>query len=124
MNFRLFIAGAFGAFALGMATPAAAGECGYDYCWGAVGFGPGGAYGWAHSYASQQEAWNAVQSNCGGNCTQIKTFYNSCGAIAAGARDGWGWGYAPSRAEAERIAMGYCRQYDTGCHVRAWACSF
>lgn len=24
---------------------AAAGDCGYQYCWGAVGFGPNGAYG-------------------------------------------------------------------------------
>ena len=92
--------------------------------WGAVGFGPGGAYGWAHSYGTEQEAYNAVQSSCGWDCTQVKTFYNTCGAIAAGSNLGWGWGYAGSRAQAEGIAMNYCDQYDYGCYVRAWACSF
>jgi len=107
-----------------LAGPVAAGQCGYQYCWGAVGFGPGGAYGWAHSYASENEAYNAVQGSCGWDCTQVKTFYNSCGAIAAGANNGWGWGYAGSRAQAEGIAMDYCDQYDYGCSIRAWACSF
>ncbi|WP_397541571.1 DUF4189 domain-containing protein [Roseovarius salis] len=112
------------AMATVLAAPAGAGQCGYQYCWGAVGFGPYGAAGWAHSYASQAGAYNRVFQECGGNCTQIKTFYNSCGAIAAGANNGWGWGTAQSRAQAQNIAMGYCNQYDVGCSVRAWACSF
>ena len=123
MKFRLTISGVISALALA-AGPAAAGQCGYQYCWGAVGFGPGGAYGWAHSYASQQEAYNRVYQECGGNCTQIKTFYNTCGAMAVGANNGWGWGHSPSRAGAENSAMGYCNQYDYGCSVRVWACSF
>ena len=42
MKFRLTISGVISALALA-AGPAAAGQCGYQYCWGAVGFGPGGA---------------------------------------------------------------------------------
>ncbi|MEQ9260188.1 MAG: DUF4189 domain-containing protein [Roseovarius sp.] len=112
---------AFGAF---LAGPAAAGQCGYQYCWGAVGFGPGGAAAWATSYSSEQGAYNRAYNECGGACTQIKTFYNTCGAIAAGNNDGWGWGHSPSKQGAINIAMGYCNQYDYGCSVRAWACSF
>lgn len=123
MKTRSVISGAVAALAFA-AGPVAAGQCGYQYCWGAVGFGPGGAAGWAHSYPSQQDAYNAVQSNCGWDCTQIKTFYNTCGAIAVGANDGWGWGHSPSRAGAESLALGYCNQYDYGCSVRVWACSF
>ncbi len=88
-----------------MAGPAPAGQCGYDLCWGAVGFGPNGAYGWAHSQFSEQEARWAVQDGCGGNCNIIQTFYNSCGAIASGATGGWGWGTGASRVEAEANAM-------------------
>ena len=107
-----------------LATAAAAGNCGYQYCWGAVGFGPGGAWGWAADYASEQAAWNRVNAECNGSCTQIKTFYNTCGAIAAGYNDGWGWGHAPTKQGAMNIAMSYCNQYDAGCSIRAWACSY
>lgn len=123
MKIRALVAGGATALALA-ATSAVAGQCGYQYCWGAVGFGPGNAWGYAHSYASQQAAYNRVHQECGGNCTQIKTFYNTCGAIAAGANNGWGWGHAPSRQQAQNIALGYCNQYDNGCTIRAWACSF
>ena len=105
------------------AGAASAGQCGYDYCWGAVAFGPGGAYGWAHSHWSETDAYNAAQDGCSWNCTEVKTFYNTCGAMAVGVNDGWGWGYSPTRAGAENIAMGYCNQYDYGCSVRVWACS-
>ncbi|GAB4306458.1 MAG: hypothetical protein Kow0058_18860 [Roseovarius sp.] len=124
MRFKPIIAGVASALCICAAVPALAGQCGYDKCWGAVGFGPGGAWGWASGKPSQQAAISTVQRNCRGNCTQIKTFYNTCGVIAAGNMNGWGWGYSQSRAQAEKIALGFCRRNDTGCRVRAWACSF
>ena len=42
------------------AGAASAGQCGWDYCWGAVGFGPGGAYGYAYSHYSETDAYNAA----------------------------------------------------------------
>jgi len=100
-----------------------AGHCGYQRCWGAVGFGPYGASAYSHSYNSQYQARRRVNRECEGNCTVIKTFYNTCGAIAAGSDDGWGWGYAPSRNAARQLALRYCRQNSYNCSVRAWACS-
>ena len=61
---------------------AVAGSCGYDRCWGAVAIGPNGQ-AWAHSYSSERAAINAIANNCRGRCSTIKTFYNTCGAIAS-----------------------------------------
>ena len=100
-----------------------AGSCGYPRCWGAVGFGPYGASAFSHSYSSQYQARRRVNIECGGNCTVIKAFYNSCGAIAAGSDDGWGWGYAPSGRGAKLLALRYCRRNSYNCSIRAWSCS-
>ncbi len=105
-----------------LSLSAEAGSCGYTRCWGAVGFGPGGAWGYSHSYKSEWRAKRKVRNECS-NCTVIKTFYNTCGAIAAGPNNGWGWGWASTRAAAERTALNYCRQNSRNCFVRAWACS-
>lgn len=91
---------------------------------GAVGIGPGGAYGFAHSYSSASGATNRVQRECHGNCTIIRSFFGACGAISSGNGGAWGWAYAPTRARAETMAQGYCRANGSGCRVRAWACSF
>ena len=116
---------AFAVFLVGQifASPVEATNCGYSKCWGAVGFGPGGARAYAHSYSSERKAINSVKRNCEYDCTVIKTFYNTCGAIAAGHRNGWGWGWAPTRAAAERTALRYCRQNTYNCSIRAWSCS-
>jgi len=98
-------------------------HCGYQRCWGAVGFGPGGARAFSHSYRSERLAWRKANRGCRGDCTVIKTFYNSCGAIAAGSDNGWGWGYSTSKNRAIRLALKYCRRSSYNCRVRAWACS-
>ncbi len=98
-------------------------NCGYTRCWGAVGFGPGGAWGYSHSYRYESEAKRVVQNKCKGDCTVIKSFYNTCGAIAAGQDNGWGWSWSSSKKRAQRGAMKYCRQNSYNCTVRAWACS-
>ena len=43
---------------LAVALPGAAmaGSCGYEYCWGAVGIGPGGAWGYSVGNWSDEEA--------------------------------------------------------------------
>lgn len=105
------------------AAAAAAAQCGYDYCWGAVGFGPGGAYGFSHGHVSEQDAYNAAQDGCGWDCTEVRTFYNSCAAMAVGQSGGWGWAYDRTRSLAERNALNYCADYDYGCQIRVWACS-
>lgn len=113
----------FGLLFLFPVNQADARHCGYQRCWGAVGFGPGGAYGFSHSYRSQRLAWRKVNRGCQGDCTVIKTFYNSCGAIAAGSDNGWGWGYSTSKNRAIKLALRYCQRKSRNCRVRAWACS-
>ena len=105
------------------ASPANAGECGYANCWGAVGIGPGGALGFSHSYPSEQQAVDVAQSGCQGNCDNIRTFYNTCGAMASGYNSAWGFGWADTRAQAESNALGFCREHGSNCSIRAWACS-
>lgn len=111
------------ALSLGLAQTAAAGSCGYDYCWGAVGSSADGAYGWAHSYASEDAAYNAVYTSCEGDCTEIKTFYNACGAMARASNGAWGWASDSTRERAEHRAVGFCLDYGSDCQVVVWACS-
>jgi hypothetical protein len=123
MNKHLLSAFAFVLVSQFFSLSAEAGSCGYTRCWGAVGFGPGGAWGYSHSYRYENQAKRAVQNNCKGTCTVIKSFYNTCGAIAAGSDNGWGWSWAASKKKAQRAAMQYCRQNSYNCSVRAWGCS-
>lgn len=126
MNFPkllAFLLLAFGLLFTSQIQIANAGSCGYQRCWGAVGFGPYGARAFSHGYGSQNQAWNRVNSECQGNCSIIKTFYNTCGAIASGANNGWGWAYTPSINKAKRAALRTCRKNDRNCQLRAWACS-
>ncbi|MFY0678980.1 MAG: DUF4189 domain-containing protein [Thalassovita sp.] len=105
------------------AGAASAGQCGYEYCWGAVGSSSKGAYGWAHSYATEQDAYNSVYTSCEGDCTEIKTFYNSCGAMARASNGAWGWAADQTREIAEHRAIGYCLEHGSNCQVVVWACS-
>jgi len=104
-------------------TAAIAGSCGYTYCWGAVGISQGGAYGWAHSYSSEDDAYRAVQKSCKYDCNVIKTFYNTCGAIAVADNGGWGWGWHNDLETAKSIALNYCMDNGYNCAPRVWACS-
>lgn len=106
-----------------LAGGAMAGECGYAQCWGAVGIGPGGAWGYSYGKYSETDAVNALQGECEWDCDNVHTFYNTCGAIAEGNSGNWGYGWAGTRSQAEDNAMGYCYQNGGGCSVRVWACS-
>lgn len=123
IKLRVCIGTAFLAVLGSMIGPATAGSCGYDYCWGAVGVGPNGAYGFSHSWATEQDAINAAQEGCGWSCDNMRTFYNACAAIAVASNGGWGWAYDVNRSRAEQTALSYCRDFGPSCVVRVWSCS-
>ncbi|MFY0659475.1 MAG: DUF4189 domain-containing protein [Shimia sp.] len=106
-----------------IAQAAYAGQCGHVYCWGAVAIGENGAWGWSHSHYSEQNAINALQSECKGKCDNVHTFYNTCGAIAKAPAGNWGFGVGASQESAEYSALAYCAQYGDGCSVQVWSCS-
>ena len=122
MIFRNAIAICVATFAFAGAS--IAGQCGYQKCWGAVAIGPGGAWGAAHSYTSEQAAANAAQGGCEGDCNNIRTFYNQCGALAEGSNGNWGFGYGGTRDIAEVNALSACYDYGPNCGIRAYSCSY
>ena len=109
--------------ALVQAAPAVAGTCGSPLCWGAVAAGPKGAYGFSHSQLSEREAYELALTDCSGSCTIVRTFNNSCAAIAVAKNGRWGWGNDPDRKTAKRIARASCSEQGSSCYVRVWSCS-
>jgi hypothetical protein len=105
------------------ASPSKAGDCGYDYCWGAVAVNTSGGYGFSYGQISEDAAISVAQDGCGWNCTTVRSFYNSCAAIAMADNGGWGWAYEVSRDLAESSAMNYCMDYGRNCRVVVWSCS-
>lgn len=97
-------------------------ECEVGDCWGAVAFGPGGAWAYAINEPSREDAARAAQRQCGGDCTNVLTFHNSCGAYASGS-GGYGWGNASNREDAEERAMEECEKVASGCRIRVWGCT-
>lgn len=92
--------------------------------WGAVGIGPYGAYGYAYGQPNENAAWNRVQNECGGNCDNIKTFVNDCGAMAQDPSGAWGFGRGNNQSQAENSARGFCAQYGGNqCTITVWACN-
>lgn len=117
------IRAALAALLVGFAAPAGAGECGYDFCWGAVAIGPDGEWGYAYDRWSEEDAYNTAQEGCGWGCTTVKTFYNSCGAIAVASNGAWGFGREWNRELAESTAVNWCMDNGRNCQTRVWACS-
>ena len=107
----------------GSVSQAAAGSCGYTYCWGAVGIGADGSFGWSHSHRSEGLAIQAAQDGCKGRCSEIKTFYNTCGAIAVSDNGAWGFGWHENQELASDMAVDYCQDNGYNCRVQVWACS-
>ncbi|MBN2760943.1 MAG: DUF4189 domain-containing protein [Rhodobacteraceae bacterium] len=114
---------ALAALLFGFAAPVSAGECGYDFCWGAVAIGPDGEWGYAYDRWSEEDAYNTAQEGCGWGCTTVKTFYNSCGAIAVASNGAWGFGREWNRELAESTAVNWCMDNGRNCQTRVWACS-
>ncbi len=104
-------------------SPAHAGMCGYDYCWGALAIGSGWASGRATGMRTAPDAHDLALQRCGPDCETVEVFYNSCAAIA-GNRDGtWTFGLGETRREAETRAMTACEDEGSWCQFRVWACS-
>ncbi len=104
-------------------SPKSALACDYGYCWGAVGFGPLGAAGYASGVSNAMDAEQKAQAACGDKCSQVEVFNDSCGAIAAD-RDGASqFGTGVTRATAEAASLENCRALGLYCNVRASVCS-
>ncbi len=94
---------------------------------GALAVGSCGAYGSAYGYDRLGAARETALARCGNaSCRTAATIRKQCAAFAVerhnlcGAR---GWAYAAERAQAEALAMQYCREHAAhGCRVRAWVC--
>lgn len=98
--------------------------------WGAISADvPAGAIGSSHSQRSKRKANSSALADCrekGGskkNCSVLITFYNQCGAIAAG--DGNGATFrAPTREEASKHALNNCSALTGNCKVMETVCSY
>lgn len=99
-------------------------SCGYPDCWGAIGIGPNGAYGYSHGHPTEDTAIEAAQQGCGWTCTNVQSFANGCGSMAVGATGGWGWGVAETSIGAEEIAYAYCSDNDYDCGIVVTNCSY
>ena len=101
-----------------LGSPAAAadkyGAIAYNFSTGASGF--------SHDYHSRDGAEERALDECGNGCEVVAWVKNSCAALAIG-DDGWGWGRASSRAEAEKEALFQCGHRTDGCEVKVWVCS-
>jgi hypothetical protein len=116
----------FGVMALSgiaFAPHAAEAACRVGNCWGAVAYGPGGAWAWRVNYPSRASASYAVQRACRGRCGRVLTFQNSCGAYASGYGGHYGWGNAMNGPQARGIAMRECNMRGPGCRIRVWGCT-
>jgi len=111
--------------ALALAPSSAYAACQIGDCWGAVAYGPGGAWGYAVNYPTRAVAGRMAQRQCRGTCNHILTFQNSCGAYAAGpsAYQHYGWGNASTRGQAEAIAMQECSARGPYCQIKVWGCT-
>jgi hypothetical protein len=92
--------------------------------YGAIAFSTDtGGVGYSYDYSTQAEAENRALYECGPDCMVVLWFRNACGALAIGDGNGWGTGWAGSRAAAERSALSTCGKYTGGCFVKQWACT-
>jgi uncharacterized protein DUF4189 len=113
---RVRVAILAGAMMLAGAAPAAADM------WGAVAYGPGGAWAYAYDFPTRGAAQRAALGRCNGRCQQVLTFVNSCGAYVVG-QGAYGWGNDDTREGAITRAMAECRVRTGGCQLRVWACT-
>jgi hypothetical protein len=56
-------------------------------------------------------------------CRVVAWFRSACGALAVGAREGFGADWGATRYEAENIALKTCNSYTTDCRIRRWVCT-
>lgn len=121
-NIRLAFVGLLALVGAAAVPSAAQAACQIGNCWGAVAYGPGGAWAYAVNYPTREIAGQRAQANCRGRCSNVLTFHNSCGSYASGP-NGYGWGNAPTRYQAQAIAMQECNARGPYCAIRVWGCT-
>lgn len=121
----LALFGACALVAVAAAPSAAYADCQVGNCWGAVAYGPRGAWAYSYNYPTRNIAERVAQRNCGGRCNHVLTFTNSCGAYASGpsAYGHYGWGNAMTIGAARAIALRECHARGPNCFVRISACT-
>lgn len=103
--------------------PAQAGQCGYEDCWGAIGFNGNGRIGLSYSHWSEARAYEAAQDRCDWSCAEMRTFKNACAAIVEGKNGAWIWAKGATRGDAETTAHQICDDRSHACKTVVWACS-
>lgn len=89
--------------------------------WGAIAYsGKTGAYGYAVDRKSKRDAEAEAFRQCGADCNVIKSFRNSCGAVAEKDRH-FAWSLGATRQIAEQKALEKCASGN--CKVVVWACT-
>ena len=91
---------------------------------GAIAFSRAtGAVGHSYNYGSSSAAEQTAVAACGSDCSAVVWFQNACGALAVGARRGYGASWGHTQSEAESKAMSTCETYTAGCGIVRWACT-
>jgi hypothetical protein len=120
------IAAALLAFCV-LATDAAGARVGKRQLWGSIAYNSkSGIFGYAVDLKTKREAEAEAFRQCG-DCDVIKTFRDSCGAIADKPKKitdkakKFAWETGASREIAERKALSKCG--GSGCKIVVWACT-
>jgi hypothetical protein len=96
--------------------------------WGTIAYSPAtGATGFSYNWPNEVDAELTALGKCEANandCTTAVSFHDACGAVAVGDSGGWGADWGEDRAAAEWAAIARCEEYDYGCEIRRWQCSY
>ena len=103
------------------AIDAGAARAGKKQLWGSIAYNSKtGSYGFAVDRATKRDAETEAFRLCGANCNLVRSFRNSCGAVAARANR-VASDTGASREIAETKALKKCGG-DT-CKIAVWACT-
>jgi len=117
---RITLVGLLVAFAL-LSVDAAGARVGKRQLWGSIAYNTqSGSYGYAVDRRTRRDAETEAFRLCGANCDLVRTFRDSCGAVAARpkrvASD-----TGASREIAEAKALKKCGRGE--CKIAVWACT-
>jgi hypothetical protein len=103
-----------------LATDASAARVGKRQLWGSIAYNSkSGAFGYAVDLRTKRDAETEAFRQCG-DCDVIKTFRDSCGAIAERPKK-FAWETGASREIVERKALQKCGGAE--CKIAVWACT-
>ena len=116
---RIIVVGLLVAFAL-LSVDATAARYGKRQLWGSIAYNSkSGVFGYAVDRKTKRDAETEAFRQCG-DCDVIKTFRDSCGAIAEKPKK-FVWETGASREIAERKALQKCGGAE--CKIAVWACT-